>query len=173
MDDRHVEFVRLLKQHDRRVSAFLFSLVPNWDDAQDLLQDTCVRLWEQFDDYRADEDFGTWACTIAHYLVLTYRKRTQRERYHFNLAVIDALNKQVAKDHSENEERLRILADCVSKLSTFARDLLNRCYAGNVKMKDVAKQLGLSVNSLYLTLSRLRRDLYDCVESSNYEEGPQ
>jgi RNA polymerase sigma-70 factor, ECF subfamily len=171
VSDRQTEFVRLLKQHDRRVAAYLFSLVPSWDDAQDLLQDTCVRLWEQFDEYRAEEDFGAWACTIARYLVLAYRKRTQREKLHFRSDVIDALDKQVARDGVENETRLRILAECVKKLSEFARDLLNRCYAGNKKIKDVAEQVGLSVNGTYLTLSRLRRELHDCVEAGIRKEG--
>jgi len=89
MDQRNADFVRLLKRYDRRLAAYVFSLVPDWNDAEDILQDTWVRLWEQFDEYRQGEDFGVWACTIARYLVMAYRKRMQRERLHFSPEVVD------------------------------------------------------------------------------------
>ena len=166
MHDRNTEFVRLLKRHDRRLAAYIFSMVPDWNDAEDLVQDTCVRLWEQFDEYRPDEDFGAWACTIARYLVLAYRKRTQRQKANFSSLVIDALDAQVAADHEEAQQRVRVLADCVRKLNDSARDLLRRCYDRQVKIKDIAKQLNRSVNGVYLALSRTRRILHDCVEAT-------
>jgi RNA polymerase sigma-70 factor, ECF subfamily len=166
VSDRNAEFVRLLKRHDRRVAAYVFSLVPDWNDAEDIVQETCVRLWEQFDEYRPDEDFGAWACTVARYLVLAYRKRTQRQRLHFRSDVLDALDAQVAADQPEAERRLRLLAECVRRLGDSAGDLLRRCYAEGAKIKDIAGQLGRSVNGVYLALSRIRRDLHECVEMS-------
>jgi RNA polymerase sigma-70 factor, ECF subfamily len=165
-DQRNVEFVRLLKQHDRRVAAYIFSLVPDWNDAEDLVQNTCVRLWEQFDEYRSGEDFGAWACTIARYEVMTYRKRTCREKLQFSSEVVDALATQAAADHDSAEHRLKALGDCTRQLSDAARLLLDLCYAKRVKIKDAAIQLGRSVNATYLMLSRVRRDLHDCVEAT-------
>ncbi len=170
MNDRHAEFVRLLKRHDRRLAAYIFSMVPDWNDAEDLLQDTCVRLWEQFEEYRPDGDFGAWACTVARYMVLAYRKRVEREKLQFRSDVLDALEAQVAGGHAESERRLQALVDCVRKLSDFARDLLHRCYAKGAKIKDVAVEMGMTVNGAYLTLSRLRHDLHDCVEAALRQE---
>ena len=166
MHDRNSEFVRLLKQHDRRLAAYIFSMVPDWNDAEDIVQETCVRLWEQFDEYRPGEDFGAWACTIARYLVLAYRKRTQRQKVQFSSLVIDALDAQVASDHEEAQQRVRVLADCVRKLGESARDLLRRCYGRPAKIKDVARELNRSENGVYLALSRIRRLLHDCVETT-------
>lgn len=165
-EQRNIEFVRLLKQHDRRVAAYIFSLVPDWNDAEDLVQNTCVRLWEQFDDYRTGEDFGAWACTIARYEVMTYRKRTGREKLHFSSEVVDALATQSAADHDFAERRLKALGDCTRRLSDSARMLLDLCYAKRVRIKDVAMQLGRSVNATYLMLSRVRHDLHECVETT-------
>lgn len=165
-DQRNVEFVRLLKQHDRRVAAYIFSLVPDWNDAEDLVQNTCVRLWEQFDEYRSGEDFGAWACTIARYEVMTYRKRTCREKLQFSSEVVDVLVTHAAADHDSAEHRLKALGDCTRRLSDSARTLLDLCYAKRVKVKDAAMQLGRSVNATYLMLSRVRRDLHDCVEAT-------
>jgi RNA polymerase sigma-70 factor, ECF subfamily len=166
MDQRNIEFVRLLKQCERRVAAYVFALVPDWNDAEDILQDTWIRLWEQFDEYRQGEDFGAWACTIARYLVLTYRKRTRREKLHFSPDVVDALAAEVTAHHDMAERRLQAMVHCVRRLSDSARDLLRLCYAKGARIKDVAVQLGRSVNGTYLMLSRLRHELYDCVEAA-------
>ena len=170
MENRNIDFVRLLKTHDRRLAAYVFSMVPDWNDAEDIVQETCVRLWEQFDDYRPDEDFGAWACTIARYLVLAHRKKTQRQKLHFQSRVIEALHEQVAADHEKDERRLQALADCVRKLGESTRHLLRLCYGRRAKIKEVARELNRSVNGVYLALSRARRDLHDCVESTLGED---
>jgi RNA polymerase sigma-70 factor (ECF subfamily) len=166
MDQRNSEFVRLLKQHDRRVAAYVLSLVPDWNDAEDLLQDTWVRLWEQFDEYQHDQDFGVWACTIARYLVMAYRKRASREKLHFSPEVVNALATEVTVHCDTAERRLHAMLDCVRRLNAPARDLLRLCYAKGARIKNVAVQLGRSVNGTYLMLSRLRHELYDCVEAA-------
>jgi RNA polymerase sigma-70 factor, ECF subfamily len=166
MDQRNTDFVRLLKQYERRVAVYVYSLVPDWNDAEDLLQDTWVRLWEQFDDYQPGEDFGAWACTIARYLVMAYRKRTQRQKLQFRPEVVEALTAQAAGDHDRAERRLHALLDCVRQLGDSARDLLRLCYVKGMKIKDIALQLGRSPNGTYLMLSRLRRDLHDCVDAA-------
>lgn len=38
------EFVRLLTQHQRRVYAYILGIVPNWNDADEILQETNIRL---------------------------------------------------------------------------------------------------------------------------------
>jgi len=41
----------LLAKNERRLSQYVLALVPNWADADDLIQQTKVRLWEQFGQY--------------------------------------------------------------------------------------------------------------------------
>ena len=44
--DPQIEFVRLLLRHERRIYAFIRSLLPNRDDAEDVLQETSIVLWK-------------------------------------------------------------------------------------------------------------------------------
>ena len=54
------EFVRLLSVHEQELSGYVISLVPNWADADEVIQETKLRLWVQFDQYDAAKDFGVW-----------------------------------------------------------------------------------------------------------------
>ncbi len=160
---RATEFVRLLKQHDQRVSGFIFALVPDWSDAEDLIQETSVRLWEQFGDYRPGSDFGAWACTIARYMVLAYRKKMQRSRLQFSSDVFDLVASEVDVAAPDQHGRLRALAKCLNRLDSGSRDLLRQCYDQGAKIKDVAQKVGRSIEGVYKVLSRLRKTLHDCV----------
>ena len=159
------EFVRLLKQHDRRIASFIFALVSNWSDAEDLLQETSVRLWEQFDEYRPGADFGAWACTIARYMVMAYRKKQQRNRLQLSSDVIEKVALELDAAAAEQNDRLRALAACLKKCDGRSRKLLRLCYEKNAQIKNIAERLGRSITGLYMALSRLRKALYDCVEN--------
>jgi DNA-directed RNA polymerase specialized sigma24 family protein len=79
-DDRAREFVRLLAACERRLDNYVLALVPNWSDAEEIVQQAKLRLWERFEQYDRSKDFGAWACTIAYYEVLTFRTRAHRSR---------------------------------------------------------------------------------------------
>ena len=75
-----------------RLKSYILTLVPNLADAEQIAQETSLRLWEQFDRYDPSlGDFSAWARTIAHFQVMTYRKKLSRERIVFSSALIDAL----------------------------------------------------------------------------------
>ena len=63
--DNTEQFMRLLAAHERQLTAFVLALIPHWADADEIVQETKIRLWQQFDQYRPDESFGAWACAIA------------------------------------------------------------------------------------------------------------
>ena len=170
-DRSTVDFLRLLAQHERRLKAYILALVPNWADADDLYQETTVRLWEQFADYDFEQEFGAWACTIAHYMVLAHRKKLSREKGRFSQAFVDAVAEEVAATSHEADLRYHALQHCLRKLNQRHRDLVRRCYSGTNTLKAVAKQMGRSVTALYKALSRIRYSLHECIEKNLQEEG--
>ncbi|HRS72819.1 MAG TPA: hypothetical protein P5175_13345, partial [Anaerohalosphaeraceae bacterium] len=50
-DAKAGEFVSLLTAQQTRIYAYILSLVPNFSDADDILQDTTKIMWERFDDF--------------------------------------------------------------------------------------------------------------------------
>jgi len=170
-DRSTVEFLRLLSQHERRMKAYILALVPNWADADDLYQETTVRLWEQFADYDPEQEFGAWACTIAYYMVLAYRKKLSREKRRFSQTFVDAVTEEVAATSHEADLRYHALQYCLRKLNKRNRDFIRRCYSGTNTLKAVAEQMGRSVDALYKALSRIRHALHECIEKNLQEEG--
>jgi RNA polymerase sigma-70 factor (ECF subfamily) len=157
-------FVRLLTQHERRIYAYILSLVPRWADADEIQQETNVRLWEQFSEFDPSADFGAWACTIAHYQVLTFRKRAQREKRHFSEHFLELVRQESQSQADELADRLAAMESCLDKLLPNQRNLLKQVYNGKTTIKQIAQSLGRPIAGTYKTLARIREILHECID---------
>lgn len=165
------EFIRLLAEHERRLASYIHTLVPVWQDAEDVLQNTKLRLWEQFDTFEIGTDFAAWAFTIAGYMVRTHRKSCQRQRVCFNDVVLQRIAEQVsAISTSAHDDRLSALVECVKKLSAANRKLLRLWCRQDRKIKDIAEELGQSASATYSNLFRIRRGLLECARRHLHDE---
>ena len=156
------QFVRLLTLNERRVYAFILSLVPNWADADEILQETNVRLWNEFDKFKPGTDFGAWACTVARYQVLTFRKKKGRERVQFTDEFLDVVAREAQSD-DDTAARHHALARCVDELTPQHRELLRAFYEPGASGDAVAVRFNRTIDALYKALSRIRRLLHGCV----------
>ena len=171
--DRTADFVRLLSEHERRLKGYILSLVPNWTDAEEIFADTNARLWEQFDQYTPSKDFGSWGCTVAHYLVLAYRRRQQREKLRFSDSFIDSVAAASAESESDRDDRFHFLAKCLELLDAKSRQLVRAFYAGQEKVDEIAKRTDRTSASVYKSVSRSRHWLHKCVEDRLREDRSQ
>ena len=69
------------------------------------------------------------------------------------------------------EVRRQALCHCLDQLDPGHRELLERCYAGQDRIKTVAEELGQRPNVLYMSLKRLRGALFDCINRTLAAEG--
>lgn len=171
-DDRSEQFVRLLKKHERRLNAYVVSLMHNWIDAEDILQEVAVDLWRRFGEYDPRGDFGAWACTVAYYQVLSYRKQRGRQRVHLSEESDRLLSEEIAVVSEETNGHQDILARCMDKLSDSDRGFLRAYYSG-ISIAVLSQQFARKAASLYKDLSNLRRGLRACVERVVREEERQ
>jgi RNA polymerase sigma-70 factor, ECF subfamily len=162
---RHDEFVELLSQHRSQVFGYIYALLRNLNDAEDVYQETALVLWRKFDEYVPGTHFVRWACAVARNSVAAFSKRERRNRRYFSpefqeeLAAIQASVVQEDADLTQ-----AALVDCMKKLPEGDRRLVETCYGAGHSFKDVAEQLGRSAQSIYDALSRIRRQLMACID---------
>ena len=125
-DDNVQQFLLLLGRHERWLQAFVLSLVPNWADADDIVQEVRIRLWQQFDSYDPTKDFGAWARAIAKYQALTYHKRQSRRAKLLSAELVETIAEEIGSIAEELTGEEQALRDCFEKLPSSKRDLLTR-----------------------------------------------
>lgn len=168
---RQEEFTRLFAQHESAISGFVLALVPAWDDAADISQETSLVLWRKFGEFERGSNFLRWACRIAELEVRRYRDRKRRERLQFNeelLAEIAAARLDATEDLSV---RQRALNECLAKLRLADREVLVARYVNKQPGREIAKAQGCPVGTVYTTLQRTRAKLFECINRTISREG--
>ncbi len=162
--NREAEFTALLARCEPQLAACVHAMLPVWQDAEEVLQETRMTLWRQFESFQPGSNFLAWARTVAWYLARASLRTGRRQREIFSQASVDALLTQLAATPEEENRRWEAFLECGKKLGAAARELLGLVYMENRKIKDVAEQLGRSTEGTYVTLSRIRRALIECME---------
>jgi RNA polymerase sigma-70 factor (ECF subfamily) len=157
------DFVRLLGENQRRITLYVMGLVPNWNEAEEIVQETTVVLWQEFNRFEPGTNFVAWACRVAYFRVLAWRKKRSREKITFSSEFLSAISEELAAEPERMEERERQLAECVEKLPPDHRKILILRYGENCPIDQLASRAGRTVAASYRLLSRIRHNLFNCV----------
>jgi|SRR5579859_3157665 len=159
----HEDFLKLFLRHQDGVRAFLGSVVRDRAAAEDLFQEVSLALWESFASYDASRPFGAWARGVALKKVLQGREKSRRVPLAFSPQTIEALLD--AYDRSdEGAPDTDGLRDCISKLPPRSQSLLTLRYQRSLKLGEIAKQVGSSLDAVHKLLSRIRENLQECLQ---------
>lgn len=171
MGNKNEDFIRLLAQHDPSIRAFIRASIPDMADVAEIMQNVSVVAWKKFSVLNNPEtDFGKWACVIARYEILKFRRGKARDRLMLDSDIIEKLADEGIEETSSREQWLKALERCLAKLPEIRRDLLLRAYDPDVSMKELAAEMNKKPNALYQTLSRLRLSLVGCIEQQVMKE---
>ncbi len=166
-----MQFVRLFARHEHQVYAYIVSVLGDWTDADEVMQETSVALWEMFDEFQLGTSFTAWACRIAYFRILRFRERQSRDRLEFNQEFLEAVAETAREEAETFERRRKALGDCVGRLPPADRELLESCYSEGGTIKRAAERLDRPAKRIYKALARIRQALFDCVQRRLTAEG--
>ena len=167
------EFLRLFLKAQRRIFAYILTLLPHLADAEDVLQEVSAIMWEKFDEQNPPKDFVAWGCRIAYYRVQLHHRGRRRQRVIFSEAVLERVAETMAEEAMalQLDERLEALVHCLGKLGRRDRELIAARFKEGATPRTAAESIGRSVDTVYKAMARIRKALYDCIERTLDVEG--
>lgn len=163
----------LMTRHQRQIFAYIYTLVPDRHDAEDLLQETSLVICEKFDEFTPGTDFVAWACQIAWWRVRYSRQKFARSKVVFDDDVLESVAHTASTMREELDERHEALAICLKKLPPRDRELVLTRYEPGCGVAEAAERTGRSMDAAYKALNRLRKLLHDCVTNELAQSNPQ
>jgi RNA polymerase sigma-70 factor (ECF subfamily) len=162
--DSHEQFTRKWTEAQPILASYLSAVVPDFQEAEDLLQEVAVVLLRKFADYDPERPFVGWAIGIAKREVLMARRRHARNRLFYQADLLERLSEVCEELAPELEDRSRALRECMHALQGRAADLLRLRYEESLKPSALAGRAGMAVIAVRVMLSRTRAALRDCIE---------
>ncbi|MDO8544095.1 MAG: sigma-70 family RNA polymerase sigma factor [Opitutaceae bacterium] len=168
---RHEEFMRLFLSCEPRIFAFIRSLVFSRADADDVLQETALVLWEKFDQFEHGTRFDRWAFRIAHFQVMYHRQKRARDRLRFSDTLLEQLGDDIVAESQHLEATQDALAHCLGELPAADHELIRQRYRGDTTNRDIARGTGRSESAISRALNRIYMKLMLCIEGTLARDG--
>jgi RNA polymerase sigma-70 factor (ECF subfamily) len=146
------------------VSAFVTSVVRDFRDRDDVLQDIAVAVVESFESYDPARPFIAWAMGVARNQIGLYLRRRSKDRVVFDSDTVDSLATAFAEIGAEEPRRLGFLQDCMQLLEQRSRQLLDLRYGQDLKPAAIGELLEISANTVAKALQRIRDQLRTCID---------
>lgn len=162
------EFLEQIAACQSRLFGYLYSLLHNMDDTEDVLQQAVLAMWRRFDEYDRDRDFLAWAKGFTKFSALNHLRAKRRDRMVFSdeLALLMAEEQSVESPEDSLASYHDALLRCMDRLPPNDRDLLELCYFERCSIVQAAAKLGRSPQSTCNSLRRIRTALFDCITTS-------
>ncbi|TWU19717.1 ECF RNA polymerase sigma-E factor [Allorhodopirellula heiligendammensis] len=181
-DDDAGAFEELVRRYQSRLVRLMQTLAPHTDLAEDLAQETFLRVYRARERYEPGAKFSTWLFTIAGN-VARNAKRTASRRH--EISEMDAPRFLGASDDSgpllattaldasgmmpvrlaEGDERARLVRAAVASLSERQRMALILSRFENMNYVEIAETMGLTTKAVKSLLSRARVGLKESLDS--------
>ncbi len=159
-------FVSLLARHERAVRGFVRSLLPSWQDVDDVMQEVGLACWRKFDAFDSagsPDEFVRWACVVARFEALRHRRNCARDRLVLSEEVIELLAADAAERLEKAEMERNAVEHCLEKLQEPERRLLLSVHTRGDSIARIAADMGQQARRLYSKVNALRDLIGKCV----------
>ena len=161
------EFARLLRESHRELFGYIFAMLQNRADSEDVYQQTALVLWKKFADFTPGTNFTGWAIRVAQFEIKDYVKAQRRRKVFFNDAILDSIAVAYQAEPDDlRTKRMEALANCLEKLNDRDRRMLKQCYSVVRDYKKIAASEGKTIAAVYKAISRIRKALHNCIQQT-------
>jgi len=167
------EFVRLFTSCQKKIYWYIFSLLHDVHDAEEVFQETAIVLWQKFASFQSGTNFVAWACRIAYHKVLRFRDEHRRDIPCLSNVFLEEVAPELLAVIDMDAANLldEQLAECLAKLNQRDRELVYLRYKPGATTKRVAAEVGRSTDAVYKALNRIHQALFECMRGHLLEGG--
>lgn len=170
------ELMRQAFLYEEALLAYAYGLLQDWALAEDSVQEAFLLLLEKQEEYRPEFGVYGWLKRMVYFKVQEARRKRAREfavqddelQLLVQRAVDDCFDEEAARCQAR---RFQALQECISVLTEASVQILIRFYWRNQSGEQIAQSLNRSLNSVWLALSRIRKQLRDCISHRLPQQG--
>ena len=144
-----IAFNQLVVQYQERLYWHIRKIVISHDDADDVLQNTMIKVWRSIGSFRAESGLYTWLYRIATNEALTFLKQKKKKAFAPWVDMEDQMSEKLEADPWFNGDEIQLKRqEAILELPEKQRIVFNMKYFDEVKYEKMSEILGTSVGAL-------------------------
>lgn len=166
LDGDKEAFATLVNRYQKRVHAIAWRKINDYHIAEDITQETFIQVYEKLSSLRNPKQFDGWLYVIVDRLCIDWIKKNKIDTQSLQNTPKETLEETFYMDYElkhremETVEHYReIVQKLLNKLPESERTVFTLYHLGDMTAKEVAKTLGISVNTVKSKLRRARNRL--------------
>ncbi|MGS2726780.1 RNA polymerase sigma factor [Psychroserpens sp. BH13MA-6] len=162
IDGQTSAFSALVDNYKDLVFTLALRMLKNREEAEEVAQDTFVKIFKSLDTFKGDSKLSTWIYKVAYHSCLD---RIKKNRKFMNDVEINAFTEHQVKtidnalERMEIKEREEAIANCIDQLPSEDSFLLTLYYFDDLSLEEISKIVGISANTIKVKLFRCRKKL--------------
>jgi RNA polymerase sigma factor (sigma-70 family) len=145
---RREAFALLVKQYKHRIYSIVRKMVISHDDADDIVQDVFVKVWNNLDKFKGDSVLFTWLYRIATNEALQFLRR-KRNRIWFGHDITNELAGKIESEKYVDGDEIQLkLQKAILRLPDKQRLVFNLRYYEDLSYEEISAITEVSVGSL-------------------------
>lgn len=162
------DFEELMRLYEGGVYGYILRLTGNSPDAEDLTQDTFLKIFNALRTYDQERSFKTWAYTIATRTVYDFfrKKKVRKELY-----IIDDEDSGFETiDESQSYAKIETVEDlgrALLEIKPAYKSVLLLYYSEGFTYEEIAQALGKPINTVKTNIRRAKQALKEVIEKEN------
>ncbi|HYX08056.1 MAG TPA: sigma-70 family RNA polymerase sigma factor [Bacteroidales bacterium] len=147
-DTSYYAFNLIVRTYQERLYWHIRRIVTEHEDADDVLQNTFIKVWKALGQFREEAGLFTWLFKIATNESLTFLKKKKRKQL-LSLRLEKEYKNQYVENSFFSGDEIQIkLQEAIHKLPRKQQLVFNMKYFDDIKYEEMSKILNTSVGAL-------------------------
>lgn len=164
------KFEDIVNQYQRDLVNFHYRFVGNRYEAEDLAQDTFIKVYKKFDTLKEPDKIKSWLFQIARNTVIDFFRRNKNKALAIDSAILENIADTASFDYQDRMAQIEVskeLEQCIAQLVKEDRAIIKLLYYEGFSYKEIGELLHINQNTLKSRLHRARKILLEAIQTNS------
>jgi RNA polymerase sigma-70 factor (ECF subfamily) len=166
------DFNLIIDRYKNRAFSMLRRTLNNDLDAEEVLQDSFVKVYFGLKNFRKDSKFSTWLYRIVYNCAMTKLSSKTRKIEMSTISIDDGIHLEIASQNFDGDSGSfsEVLTLLVEKLPPKYSAVIDLFYKEELNCEEISNIMGESVSNVKVLLHRARNMLKELIEKNNLKK---
>lgn len=154
----------LYKAYSRPLFLRVVNMIKSEDDAQEIIQELFIKLWQNRDTIDTIKSFQSYIFTIANNLVYNYLRKISHNQALIQKLLLNAADHYLdGQELLENKEAAEIFQKAINQLTPQCKQVFQLCKIDGKSHKEVAELMGISMPTVNSHMTNAVRSIKEYI----------